>query len=261
MALSFQKVSSRRVATGLCGAIAGIFLANIYAHLFLEPGSRLSIFFDVNMEKNLPATFSALMLLSCAVLLGQIAWVKLRKAELRNRIRDTKNQLFATHWRLLCGLFCIMAIDEFFSYHEKVGKLLKRHLDTEGIFYYDWVIPGSIFVVLFLVSYAKFVIHLPPATRRRFVVAGALFLGGALGMEMVSGNYVSINGPDHRLMMALLNGIEELFEMLGIVAFIRALLLYLQSDPHRKPMPAVRRRELATTGDAVAGRADVSKYR
>ena len=122
-----------------------------------------------------------------------------------------------------------MAFDEWFLVHERVNMFLDDHFQTTGFFYYDWVIPGSLFVIAVGLAYSRFLQHLPRPTRRQFLLAGALYVGGALGMEMVSGFYIDSYGLDNRAVLAVLNGIEEAAEMFGLVAFLYALLVYQQS--------------------------------
>ncbi|MEO0888247.1 MAG: hypothetical protein AAFY54_20270, partial [Cyanobacteria bacterium J06648_10] len=70
--------------------------------------------------------------------------------------------------------------------------------------------------------------HLPPKTRRLFYLSGSLYVSGILGMEMLTGYYISSFGGGEGTIIAL-NGIEESLEMLGVTLFIYTLLDYLQS--------------------------------
>jgi hypothetical protein len=49
-----------------------------------------------------------------------------------------------------------------------------------------WVIPYGIASAVLALLYFRFVWQLPRVTRARFIVAGLLFVGGALGFEMLS---------------------------------------------------------------------------
>jgi hypothetical protein len=57
-------------------------------------------------------------------------------------------------------------------------------------------------------------------------MAGALFVGGALGVEAVSGKHASLHG-EQNLTYHLIITIEELLEMAGLVVFVYALLDYI----------------------------------
>jgi hypothetical protein len=79
-----------------------------------------------------------------------------------------------------------------------------------------------------LLIYFKFLLHLPPQTRRIFLLAAGLYVGGALGVELIHGHYLDLYGKD--LVYALIAAVEELLEMLGIITFLYGLLSYLRSQ-------------------------------
>jgi len=82
-------------------------------------------------------------------------------------------------------------------------------------------------VLAFAVAYAPFVARLDARTRRLFVVSGALFVGGALGMEFVQGWHDGLYGRDGTT--ALITTVEEVLEMSGVTVFVYALLARLGS--------------------------------
>jgi hypothetical protein len=94
---------------------------------------------------------------------------------------------------------------------------------TTGSLHYAWIIPAGICVALFVLGYLRFLAKLPAKTRRLFLLAGAIFVGGALGIEAVSGKHASLHG-EQNLTYHLIIAVEELFEMAGVVVFIYALL-------------------------------------
>ncbi|MCZ0904903.1 hypothetical protein ON021_33910, partial [Microcoleus sp. HI-ES] len=97
-----------------------------------------------------------------------------------------------------------------------------------GIFYFVWVIPGAIFVAVTALAYLKFLRHLPRKTRDFFLLAGSIYVGGALGMEMVGGYYADAVGQ-RNLIYGLMVCVEEILEMVGVIVFIYALLSYIGS--------------------------------
>ena len=102
-------------------------------------------------------------------------------------------------------------------------------VSTRGIFLFAWTIPAAVGVVLFALVYLKFLFRLPVATRWLFVLAGVVYVGGALGMEMIEGQFVFLFGQAsmaHALMVAF----EEFLEMSGVVLFIYALLSYFRTQ-------------------------------
>ena len=74
--------------------------------------------------------------------------------------------------------------------------------------------------------FLPFLLRLPRRTAVAFAVAAAIYLGGALGTELVEGWWRE--GHGHRnLTYHLLVSTEEGLEMLGVICFINALLAYL----------------------------------
>ena len=100
--------------------------------------------------------------------------------------------------------------------------------DLRGPLYYGWVIPGAAAVLLIGCTYARFLKHLPARTRRTMFWAAAVFLGGSLGVEMVSAWWADVHG-EANLTYALIITAEEFGEMLGVVILVEAGWVFL--DP------------------------------
>lgn len=73
--------------------------------------------------------------------------------------------------------------------------------------------------------FIKFIIHLDGKTRTMFLVAGVLYVGGAIGFEIIENLYADAYGQD--IMYSMLQNLEEGMEMAGIIVFIAALLGYI----------------------------------
>jgi hypothetical protein len=92
---------------------------------------------------------------------------------------------------------------------------------------YFWIVPIVPLLVVLVVAYVRFIAHLPPRHRRRFVTAGALYVTGAVGFEAIAAwhalryGYLSFSH-------AMIFTIEETLEMSGIVLFSYALLHHLK---------------------------------
>ena len=100
-------------------------------------------------------------------------------------------------------------------------------LHPTGIFYYSWVIVGVAFVGLVALCYLGFLTRLPVTTRWTFVSAGSLYVAGALGIEMLEARYHYVSHTWTDLSYALLVGVEEPLEMIGIALFIYGISTYL----------------------------------
>jgi len=98
--------------------------------------------------------------------------------------------------------------------------------DTGGVFYYGWVIPAAVFLVIFGLAYLKFWIDLPADTRWLFLAAGVLYVGGAFVLEMIEGLHNGLYSTSD-VVSAILGGGQEVVEMLGSLVFISALMSYI----------------------------------
>jgi hypothetical protein len=166
-------------------------------------------------EGNIPAWYSASLLLLCALLLAAIA-----AAHRQQRTGPV------VRWLILSSIFVFLSLDEIAQLHELSIRPLRDTFHTTGFFYYGWIIPAGVCVALFTLAYLPLLRKLPSSTRWLFLLAGSLYVGGALGVEAVSGRHASLHG-EHNLIYHLIVTVEELLEMAGLVVFIYALLDYI----------------------------------
>ena len=61
------------------------------------------------------------------------------------------------------------------------------------------------------------------------MIAAALLTGGAVGMEM-AGGWLADSSGEGTTVFALVSNLEELLEMVGIVIFFHALMLYSATE-------------------------------
>ncbi len=171
--------------------------------------------FNLDREMNLPTWYSAFILAFCALLLRIIAIAK-----------KTQRERYSRHWNFLSLLFLFLAFDELFQIHEIfIIKDISRMLP--GVFYSVWVIPYGIGLIIFAQKYWKFTRDLPDRTRFHFILAAILYIGGALGMEMVGSYWTDLEGQQN-LVYALMATLEEVMEMMGIIILIYGLLNYIK---------------------------------
>lgn len=211
-------VRPAQVVKVLGGAIAILvvcsFIGSFAAHV-LGHGRLLGFVseFDVNAENNVPTYFSSFLLLTAAALLAVIAYAQ------------TPASSYRWHWIGLVIIFLFFSLDETASLHERLAQPLRSTLETGGLLYYAWVIPGIAFILLFGLAYFRFWFRLPARSRRLFMLAGIIYISGALGLELVGGWYVDLYERD--FIYALLTIVEETLEMAGVAVFIYALLTYI----------------------------------
>lgn len=204
-------------------------------------------FLYVDNEENLPTAFAVLLLLASTALLALVA-----------RLERGRRGRWTWHWAALAAGFAAMTLDEAWSFHEKLigpGRKLLGGGDALGIFYYAWVVFAIVLLVLLVPLFLRFVIELPQPTRNRFLLAGALFVGGSVGTELAAGAFNELHelgreggyGPRH-FQYSLIATVEEGLEFAGLILFIRALLLYVPVS-----FGELRIRIAGPPGDGMAG--------
>ena len=217
-------VEPKRVAQALCWLVLGIVIVGTIANVVIynvapsleHPLAKLMMRFDLGHEPSIPAWYSSIALLASSVLLAAVALASRRR-----------HAPYVRHWAGLALIFLGLAVDEVVMFHEGLGRPITERFDTHGILYLPWVIPGAAFVLAVAAAYSRFLLHLPSRTGRLFVAAGAIFVGGAIGMELAAAAVIEAY-TDASLYHTAVQTIEESLEMLGIVLFIYALLDYLQ---------------------------------
>lgn len=183
--------------------------------------------FDLDVEANFPSVYSGIILAFSALLLFIIS-----------RLEKLHQSKYSRSWTTLSGIFLVLAIDEVVSLHELfVVEPLRKSMGLSGIFYFAWVLPASIMLVVFVVAFFKFLMDLNWKTRMQFILAGTIFVLGAVGCEMIGG-YVAEGYFEAKAIGAevprssvyiynILVVVEEGLEMLGVVLFVYALLTYI----------------------------------
>ena len=194
-------------------------LGQISAHVFDHPKLKgLVPAFYVDLESNIPTWYSSFALAVAALLLLIIAAVKIQRTE-----------PYRFHWLALSALFLLLSADEIAMLHEYPIDPMREYFKMGGALYYPWVIPGSLFVVAMFTFFIRFVLQLPRATMLLFFAAGGVFVGGAIGIEMISATIADASG-ENNLAYACIVTLEEACEMFGVVIFIYALCDYIERE-------------------------------
>ncbi len=215
-------LSPRRIARVLFVLVVLLTLASLatqYSVYYLGYGWIFGMVpkFYLGKEANVPTWYQSSTLFLAAVLLALIAGAK-------HRTRDT----YASHWKWLAVIFLLLSLDEAASFHELTIQPLREALRLSGIFYWAWIIPGLAFALGVFLFYLRFLVHLPPATRWQFLIAGGLYLAGAVGIESLEGQYAEHYGYENWT-YSLMVQCEEFAEMAGIVVFLYSILGYLNA--------------------------------
>ncbi len=173
--------------------------------------------FDVDHELSLPNWWSILWIAAMALLLALIASIL--------RARGERRDLAA--WTTLAAGFTLMSIEELVGFHERLSEFLHAHWPTQGPLAYGWVLFAIPLVAVIGLRLRGFLARLEPRRRRQFLVAGAVYLGGTVVMEMIGGKVLGEQDAPVTAAYALCFHIEEFMEMLGVALFLRALIEHL----------------------------------
>ncbi len=188
--------------------------------------------FHFDSEFNFPTFYSVTLMGLCSLALMKIC-----------QLGDTPSKDRAA-WFLLSVLFAFLAADELFSIHEFIDQSIRGTLQTEGVFHFAWVIPYGILLVLLAVLLLPWFLRQPRRLQVMFAIAGTLYIGGALGLEMVGGNYYSGLDPDRAeyatLTGDIISSFEEIGEILGLSLFLYTLAAHLRKgeETAEPPPPA-----------------------
>lgn len=183
-------------------------------HEFLIDLLMQSFYLDV--EGNIPTYYNVVLLIIPSALLFAIAASK-------NFLKDK----FRYQWYALAFVFLLLSIDEAASLHERLIKPMRQFSDAGGIFYFAWVIPGIVAVILFGLVFLMFFLHLDRKFKVLFFISLGIYIGGAIGGEMVSGYYAANLGLKN-FTYAVVASLEESVEMIGASMIIYSLLVYIK---------------------------------
>ena len=227
----------KRAASGLALIVAGVAglsfcfsVVNFYMHRANLPPDAAKIWdrvfqgFYLGSEFNIPTWYASISLLVCAGLLALTAWLVARR-----------KGGFVWHWQVLAIFFALFSLDEYVGIHESVGGYLHEWFHSGGVLFYAWIVPGAIFVVISGLTYIRFLLNLRVRIRILVVWAGALYVLGALGMEVIESYYYSLYTAGH-VGYEIMVYIEETLEMAGVALFTYALLENLQLLLERQPV-------------------------
>ena len=195
------------VIGGIAVALLGLAVELVHTRSHADAVEVLVGLCSLSYEQNLPTWYASVLLFACAGLLAAIA------LDVRER-----GGRFHRHWWVLAAGFALMSLDEVAELHEHAGALV----DLGDAVYFDWIVPAAIVVVAIGLAYLPFLRALPPIRRRDVLLAAALYLGGAVVMELPLGWWTARAGDDSAG-YALIDWIEESLELAGASWFLLVL--------------------------------------
>lgn len=217
-----------------CAAIAAFVAAHLAGlQLLAGRGPVSEKFFhqylDLNSEGTAATYFSALGLLAAALVSAHLA-------------RRAPSKASRRFWLLAAALLLFFSVDEATSIHEGFTVIGKAVRPQEGVFYFAWWAPYLVALAPVAALMAPGLWRLESRTRVGLLLGTALFLAGALGLELVESGIaeqiaagVGTTAPLETLerRFALLVAAEEALEMLGVAVALNVLLRHAaEVAPH-----------------------------
>ena len=213
------RFSTLRLTTFLCIIVVFLVIASLLGQYILTVEKdttmvRIINQFDLDHESNIPTFFSSILLLASSGLLFLAYSTEM----------DTSKRKY---WLLLSVIFLSLSADEYLSVHEKMIKPMRELLGTSPLYYFAWIIPVIPMLIGLGIYLLRFLRSLPQPIMRLFLLSAALYVSGAIGVELLGGYYVYYNSKD-TFSYALIVSLEESLEMIGVILFIYSLLTYLK---------------------------------
>ncbi len=165
---------------------------------------------NMDRELNLPTLFSSAMLLMAALLM--------------QRLGQSSDRIAAQDWRLLSKIFIFLALDEALQIHEILIIPGLRH-QVHPALASTWVVPYAVLTLILLWRFRRFLGSISRATALQLLRSGAVYIVGAIGMEMIGSfavrsSLIRLHSPWY----GVITGLEEALELLGIILLIDGLL-------------------------------------
>ncbi|HIG44597.1 MAG: hypothetical protein ABGY96_12080 [bacterium] len=172
---------------------------NYYNHVFEEVPWLIQQLFDLDEENNIPTWFSGFLLLNNAFFLFLIA--------------KAKQGQYVVHWKLLALGFLILSLDEVAGLHESFNTATDI----------NWAIPGAVLVSVVGLIFVPFLLSLERRLAGLFVLAGTLYISGAIGVELLSEDM-----DEDEMAYGFATAVEEGMEMLGALMFLAVNLFEMK---------------------------------
>ena len=160
--------------------------------------------FDLDEEESFGTWFNSGILMMAAVLMIHQA-----------RILRDQGPWYV--WWLVLGIgFGFMSVDEVVGMHEFMNTMMGNT---------PWTLVGFLILLSVALAYLPFLWHHRGRTGRLFLLAGAIYGGGAVGVEHFTDD--DVNSLHYNMWTAL----EEGMEMLGVILLIYAVLDHMRGTP------------------------------
>jgi hypothetical protein len=227
----------RRILTGATAvvALAGLAVEVLKSIYRWKGRSGVVPLFSLSHEQNVPTYYTAMLLLAAASMSALLA-TQARPGERGDRLA----------WAGLGAGFFYISVDEVLELHEQWGGAFR----LGGVLHFGWVIPAACILVVLAGLYARFLRRLPPRFRNRLLLAGGIYVFGAVVMELPLGYWTDKEGQKN-IEYALIDWLEETMEMAGIGLFLCAAFERLSTLDVRVRFGALASREQPAAAEQV----------
>lgn len=214
----------RKIFQILLGFILILLILNIagYSNIYFNNLDKNNYFFRktaFSLEKNLPSGFSSILHLLASFLLASVAMTKY------------KFKTGRWFWWVLSFIFLFLSLDELFRIHENFQGYSSNAMERFGFFLYGWIVYYVAGLLILGVIIIQPLFKLPQSIIKKFLIAGCIFLLGAVVFENIAGTLILKENiiaeeVDVTPKLFFLSTLEELLEMIGVSYFIYSILLF-----------------------------------
>jgi len=171
-------------------------------------------YFSMDEEVNVPTWFTVVLLAATGLVTADLLHVE-----------PSRGRRWA--WGLIAFVLLYLSIDEMTSFHEHLGASLEEHFRSiADLPFNGWIAfygPLALLVAAVVVPLLR---GLPGGTLRLMVLAGILYVVGAVGFEAIAG-LLEDQGFDRATFVGQLAVLgEESLEMIAVLVFLVAVVRY-----------------------------------
>lgn len=225
MTLTLRPAHVAAVLLAVVTVLTLLSVASVYARFGLGHETLAGLdhvgIFHLDADVSVPGWYSASALLLAAAIVAAVAAVTF-----------VQRRGHGWYWAVLALALCYLSVDETARLHERSAGVLVALFERDSFLTRSWTVPAAIASLLFAAAFVRFLARLEVRQRARFVAAGCLYAGSAVGLEVV-GHYIvrrRLPTDEHGVVpyQAIVHA-EEMGEMAAIVLLIYASLLQLES--------------------------------
>ncbi len=221
--------NTKKIIPILCIIFAVLFvlnLATVIQEMYFVESTKDGILhffhyaFNFNTEKNAPTYFSVILLFLSSQTFLIIAIFT----------PANTSAYIKYYWWQMSLIFLLLSMDEMVRLHENLEYITRRFLDVEidGFFAFAWVVPMIGILVVFGLYSIKFLMYIPKYLSKGCIIAGILYVTGAVGFEMITAKLYSANNNVENAYYYMAMCTEESLEMIGIIVLLYFNLKYIE---------------------------------